>query len=78
MAKEKVLTFEQQIERLEEIVCALDNGDLPLEESLKLFEEGVSLTRKCSALLTEAQGKLEILTSSQGGVLKTEEFEIDE
>ena len=78
MAKEKVLTFEQQIERLEEIVCALDNGDLPLEESLKLFEEGVSLTRKCSALLTEAQGKLEILTSTQGGVLKIEEFEIDE
>lgn len=78
MAKEKVLTFEQQIERLEEIVCALDNGDLPLEESLKLFEEGVSLTRKCSALLTEAQGKLEILTSAQGGTLKTEEFEIDE
>ncbi|MHB1458350.1 MAG: exodeoxyribonuclease VII small subunit [Armatimonadota bacterium] len=78
MAKEKVLTFEQQIERLEEIVCALDNSDLPLEDSLKLFEEGVSLTRKCSALLTEAQGKLEILTSAQGGALKTEGFEIDE
>lgn len=77
MAKEKVLTFEKQIERLEEIVCALDNGDLPLEESLKLFEEGISLSRKCSSLLTEAQGKLEILTSVQGGALKTEEFEIE-
>ena len=49
----RVKTFEEQLTRLEEIVKLLDEGDLPLEKSLKLFEEGVSLARKCSVNLTD-------------------------
>src|SRR2546422_6093740 len=47
--------FEEALERLEAIVKSLEEGDLPLEDSLRLFEEGVSLTRLCAAKLEEAQ-----------------------
>ncbi len=52
---EKNVTFEQSMTRLEQIVRALERGDAPLEESLKLFEEGTALVRSCSELLDQAQ-----------------------
>ncbi|MHB1190722.1 MAG: exodeoxyribonuclease VII small subunit, partial [Armatimonadota bacterium] len=52
------MTFEVAIERLEEIVRALDGGESTLDESLALYEEGVKLARFCSARLTDARGKL--------------------
>ncbi|MHB0913643.1 MAG: exodeoxyribonuclease VII small subunit [Armatimonadota bacterium] len=55
------MTFEVAIERLEEIVRALDGGESTLDESLALYEEGVKLARFCSARLTDARGKLELL-----------------
>ncbi|MHB0999379.1 MAG: exodeoxyribonuclease VII small subunit [Armatimonadota bacterium] len=76
MKKEKEMTFELQIARLEEIVSSLDNGDLPLDDSLKLFEEGISLTRSCSQQLTEAQGRLEVLVKKQNGTMETKELDI--
>ena len=52
---EKTATFEQNMLRLEQIVRSLERGDAPLEESLKLFEEGTALVRSCGKLLDEAE-----------------------
>jgi len=66
------ITFEQAIARLEEIVQALDGGQLPLNESLLLYEEGVKLARLCAAQLTEAKGRLETLVKKPDGSLGLE------
>ena len=52
---EQNTTFEQNMARLEQIVRSLERGDAPLEESLKLFEEGTGLVRSCGKLLDEAE-----------------------
>lgn len=65
-------TFEQAVARLEEIVKALDDGDLKLDEALKLFEEGTKLARICSNRLSEAQGKLELLSKKPDGSMEAE------
>ena len=52
---EKNTTFEQNMARLEQIVRSLERGDAPLEESLKLFEEGTGLVRSCGQLLDQAE-----------------------
>ena len=54
-------SYEEAVTRLEEIVQRLENGDLTLEESLILFEEGIGLARYCSQKLDAAEGRLEIL-----------------
>lgn len=59
--------FESSLARLEEIVSVLEQGDLPLEQSLKLFEEGVKLSRLCAARLDEAERKVEMLTKDGQG-----------
>ncbi len=56
------LSLEGSLAELEKIVRALEDGDLTLEESLKAFERGVSLVRRCNALLDGAEQKIEILT----------------
>ena len=61
------MTFEQSMQRLEQIVRAMERGDVPLEESLKLFQEGTELVRNCQRLLDEAQLQVnKIMTDSQG------------
>jgi exodeoxyribonuclease VII small subunit len=72
MAKEK---FEKALNRLEGIVSQLENGDLDLEESLKLFEEGIRLSRYCNQKLDEAEKKVEILLRDREGNLKPHSFE---
>jgi exodeoxyribonuclease VII small subunit len=67
--------FEEALERLEAIVKDLEDGDLPLEESLRLFEEGVSLTRLCASKLEEAQRRIDVLTRGEQGDLKLQPFE---
>ena len=54
----KKLSFEQSIQRLEEIVRHLENGDMPLSESLELFEEGTKLISACGKMLDEAEQKV--------------------
>lgn len=54
----KKLSFEQSLERLEDIVRHLEKGDLPLGDSLKLFEEGTALLTSCSKMLDEAEQKV--------------------
>ncbi len=75
MAKEK---FEEALSRLEGIVSKLEGGDLDLEESLKLFEEGIRLSHFCSKKLDEAERKVEILLKNSEGVLKPRPFEPEE
>ena len=67
--KEKKESFEQALARLEEIAGRLEQGDMPLEDALKEYEEGVKAYRHCSALLKEVQRKIEILTKDEEGRL---------
>lgn len=57
------MDFEKKLSRLEEIVQKMEKGDLALEESLKLFEEGVKLSRECHQRLSDAESKVKILMS---------------
>jgi len=69
------IKFEDALTRLEEIVEKLEEGDLPLEESLSAFEEGIKLSRVCAKLLNEAERKVEILTKGEDGQLIAKPFE---
>lgn len=66
--------FEDALARLEEIVHTLEAGNLPLEESLKAFEEGIALARHCAKYLGEAERRIEVLTKDESGLLKREPF----
>jgi exodeoxyribonuclease VII small subunit len=68
-------SFESSLEDLEQIVKQLEAGDLPLERSLELFEQGVRLSRECQKRLDEAERKVEILLRSGDGVYKATPFE---
>lgn len=57
------MDFEKKLGRLEEIVQKMEKGDLALEDSLKLFEEGVKLSRECHSRLNEAEAKVKLLMS---------------
>ncbi len=72
MAKKRKETFEQALEHLEGIAEKLERGEMPLEEALKRYEEGVRAYRRCSELLKEAEKKIEILVR-EGEGLKAEE-----
>jgi exodeoxyribonuclease VII small subunit len=65
--------FEECLQRLEVIVKEMERGDLPLEQSLKLFEEGISLSGSCRKELEEAEGKIEVLLKDDGK-LRVEAF----
>ena len=69
-----MVKFEDCLERLEKIVKELEKGEVPLEKSLTLFEEGMQLSATCRKQLEEAEGKVEILLK-QNGKLQTEPFE---
>lgn len=64
---EKTQTFEASLKELEKIVRRLEDGDLPLEESLKLFETGVKLSRECQERLNRAERRIEILLADEDG-----------
>ena len=61
------VTFEKKMERLEEIVRLLEQGDKPLEESMSLFEEGVKLSNECRAVLENTERKITLLLKGQEG-----------
>lgn len=76
MAK-KELTFEEAMNRLEEIVDALEGGDYTLDESLKLFEEGVKLVKSCNLQLESIEGAIKKLVNVDGELIE-EDFDKDE
>jgi exodeoxyribonuclease VII, small subunit len=63
----KSQTFESSLANLEKIVRRLEEGDMPLEESLKLFEEGVRLSRECQERLNQAERRIEVLLRDADG-----------
>lgn len=67
--------FERSLARLEEVVRRLESPQLSLDEAMKLFEEGVALSRECQRQLEEAEGKVEILLKKADGKLVAEPFE---
>ena len=67
--------FETSLKKLEKIVSDLENGDLPLEESIKTFEEGVKLTKHCQNLLSKAELKIQKLVESKDGSVDLETFD---
>jgi len=77
MAKIK-LKFEEAMSRLENIAEKLEKGNLPLDRSLELFEEGMGLYELCSSQLEEAKKKIEVLTKSPSGKITARSFEPEE
>lgn len=71
-------TFEMQLASLERIVRELERGDLPLERSLELFEQGVKLSRECQERLNEAERRIEVLLRSGDGQSFTAPFGAEE
>ena len=67
-------TFEENMQRLEQIVRAMERGDVPLDESLKLFQEGTELVRNCGKLLDEAELKVKKISVSTDGSPIEENF----
>ena len=72
---QKNLTFEESMGRLEQIVRSLEQGNVPLEESLKLFQEGTQLVRSCSQLLDNAQLQIQKVLTTPDGSPVMEEIE---
>ena len=72
------LKFEKAIQRLEKIVDDLEKGELDIDKSLEIFEEGIKMSRVCSKKLDEAEAKIEKLTRNQKGELITELFPVED
>ena len=70
----KEIKFENALEKLEEIVRKLEGGEMPLDDSLKMFEEGVRLARFCGGKLDAAERRIEILMKNEDGTLGTAPF----
>ena len=71
----KAPNFEQCLGRLEEVVRKLDSASLPLDEAMKLFEEGMQLSRDCQKQLEEAEARVEILLKKAGGAMTAHPFD---
>lgn len=71
-------TFETSLSELETIVAKLEAGDLPLEKSLELFENGIKLSRECRQRLANAERRIEILMKDQDGNLSVGELDTDD
>jgi exodeoxyribonuclease VII small subunit len=65
-------SFEESLKQLEAIIGKLEKGDLPLEESVRLFEEGIRLSNTCKTDIETAEGKVQILLKQKDGSMKIE------
>jgi exodeoxyribonuclease VII small subunit len=66
--------FEQSLTKLEGVVAKLESGELTLEQSVALYEEGVRLSETCKAELEKAEGRVQVLTRGRGGKLEAADF----
>ena len=73
--KDKQIQFEEAFKRLDEIVTKLESGDLSLEESMTLFEEGITLTKTCKTRLEAAEQKIQLLIKDSDGNLTLEDID---
>ena len=76
MAASKKINLEKSLSDLEALVEELESGDLPLEQAMKKFEQGIKLTRGCQTALKEAEQKVQILMKSAGGD-ELADFDVD-
>jgi exodeoxyribonuclease VII small subunit len=72
----KNMTFEQALERLEEIVQKLESGNVSLDESIEIYQEGIMLSKQCSGMLQEAEGKVMAIVNKEQDII--EEFIISQ
>ena len=77
MADEKEFKFEESLKELEQLVEKMRKGDLPLEDSLGLFERGIQLVRTCQTRLEAAEKKVELLLARTDGSLERKPFDTD-
>ena len=73
--EEQPRSFEASLEALEQIVQHLEEGDLPLEKSLELFEQGIRLSRECQERLSQAERRIEVLLRDNQGRITVSNFE---
>ena len=78
MSERKTPGFEENMQRLEQIVRMLEKGDAPLEDALKLFEEGTKLAKSCDTMLNKAEKKVASLSKGADGAPVETEFDIGE
>lgn len=71
-------SFEESLRKLEQVVDQLESGDLSLEKSLDLFEQGVRLSRECQKRLDDAERRVEILLKGSGGTVEASDFDESE
>ena len=69
------LAFEAALKELEEIVTKLERGDVPLEESIAIYERGEALKKRCEALLHQAEERVEKIRAAEGKAVGTEPFD---
>ncbi len=69
------MSYEAQLQRLEEIVIELEGDGLPLDDALRLFEEGIELLRVASDELTRAEGRVQLLVERAEGVFETRDMD---
>jgi len=72
------IKFEYAMARLETIVAELEKGDLPLDDSLKIFEEGIRLSKTCLKMLEDAERKVEILVQEKDGKRRIQAISLSE
>lgn len=66
----QVISFEEAMDKLDRIVAQLENGDVPLEKAIELFQEGMQLSQLCSSKLEQVERKIEILVEENGALAK--------
>ncbi len=77
MSKEKE-SFEEKMQKLEQIVGELEKGDLNLDDSVKKFEEGINISKECNKILEDAEKKITILVKKEDGETDEENFDAKE
>jgi len=70
--------FEEALARLETIVAELERGELPLDDSMRIFEEGIKLSKVCLKMLDDAERRVEILVKDKDGRKRTRPLELEE
>ena len=71
-------SFEERLTSLEAVVERLERGDLTLDESVRLFEEGVHLSNACKLELEKAEGRIQVLVETQGGGVQVAEMDVED
>ena len=69
--------FEQRLAELEAVVERLEQGELPLDEAVRLFEQGMHLSESCKKELNEAEGRIQVLIERAGGSMQAQELEVE-